>query len=63
MKLHLGTSLLVLPALIVTVLSSTILPAVLPLAVRNPYLSLWIQSRDCNPWDRWPMFWTGLSSL
>ncbi|TGZ83980.1 DUF1793-domain-containing protein [Ascodesmis nigricans] len=60
MKLHLGISLLlVISPLFVCVFGSTLSPAVLPLAVRNPYLSLWLHSRDRNPWERWPMFWTG----
>lgn len=33
-------------------------PPVLPLAVRNPYLSLWCNARDV-PWQNWPMFWSG----
>ncbi|KAH0607255.1 uncharacterized protein H6S33_003243 [Morchella sextelata] len=33
-------------------------PPVLPLFVRNPYLSLWLNARH-NPWDSWPIFWHG----
>lgn len=38
--------------------ASTITPPVLPLFVRNPYLSTWVRSRDA-PWEKWPIFWTG----
>ncbi|KAI5802839.1 putative glutaminase [Pyronema domesticum] len=38
--------------------ASSIHPPVLPLAVRNPYLSVWYNSRQ-EPWKNWPMFWTG----
>ncbi|KAI0532970.1 hypothetical protein GGR58DRAFT_488484 [Xylaria digitata] len=39
--------------------ASTLTPPVLPLIVRNPYLSIWLpQARD-TPWKNWPMFWTG----
>lgn len=40
--------------------ASTLTPPVLPLIVRNPYLSTWVRSRD-PPWERWPIFWTGNS--
>ncbi|KIV89200.1 hypothetical protein PV10_08788 [Exophiala mesophila] len=39
--------------------ASRLTPPVLPLIVRNPYLSTWLQNARGNPWDRWPMFWTG----
>ncbi|KAI1462490.1 DUF1793-domain-containing protein [Annulohypoxylon moriforme] len=53
------------PALVALVLAlvdaSTLTPPVLPLIVRNPYLSFWFaHSRDA-PWENWPMFWTGSS--
>lgn len=38
--------------------ASTLTPGVVPLIVRNPYLSTWMQSR-ASPWERWPIFWTG----
>ncbi|KAF3760251.1 DUF1793-domain-containing protein [Cryphonectria parasitica EP155] len=38
--------------------ASTLTPPVLPLIVRNPYLSTWLRSRDA-PWEEWPIFWTG----
>lgn len=44
--------------LITTTLASTLNPPVLPLAVRNPYLSLWYNSR-LAPFEDWPQFWTG----
>ncbi|KAK7749859.1 hypothetical protein SLS53_000440 [Cytospora paraplurivora] len=40
--------------------ASTLTPPVLPLIVRNPYLSTWVQSRNA-PWEQWPIFWTGHS--
>ncbi|KAF3917174.1 hypothetical protein ABW20_dc0103165 [Dactylellina cionopaga] len=39
--------------------SATLTPATIPLIVRNPYLSLWLQNARSEPWSRWPMFWTG----
>lgn len=39
--------------------ASTLNPPVLPLIVRNPYLSTWLQDARGAPWERWPMFWTG----
>jgi hypothetical protein len=39
--------------------ASTLQPPVLPLIVRNPYLSTWLQNAREEPWSKWPMFWTG----
>ncbi|PBP19274.1 DUF1793-domain-containing protein [Diplocarpon rosae] len=39
--------------------ASTLTPPVLPLTVRNPYLSTWLGNARGQPWDRWPIFWTG----
>ncbi|KEY65779.1 hypothetical protein S7711_11302 [Stachybotrys chartarum IBT 7711] len=39
--------------------ASTLTPPVLPLIVRNPYLSTWLPSAREVPWQHWPMFWTG----
>lgn len=39
--------------------ASKLTPPVLPLTVRNPYLSTWLQNAREAPWSRWPMFWTG----
>ncbi|KAL5116438.1 hypothetical protein ACEQ8H_005674 [Pleosporales sp. CAS-2024a] len=39
--------------------ASTLQPPVLPLMVRNPYLSTWLQNAREEPWSKWPMFWTG----
>ena len=39
--------------------ASTLKPPVLPLIVRNPYLSTWLQNARDVPWSRWPMFYTG----
>ncbi|KAF2798747.1 glutaminase A [Melanomma pulvis-pyrius CBS 109.77] len=39
--------------------ASTLQPPVLPLIVRNPYLSTWLGNAREEPWHKWPMFWTG----
>jgi hypothetical protein len=39
--------------------ASTLTPPVLPLIVRNPYLSTWLGNARDEPWQKWPMFWTG----
>ncbi|OBT51683.1 hypothetical protein VE04_08350 [Pseudogymnoascus sp. 24MN13] len=39
--------------------ASTLTPPVLPLVVRNPYLSLWLGNARGEPWEQWPMFYTG----
>ncbi|KAI0003634.1 DUF1793-domain-containing protein [Xylariaceae sp. FL0662B] len=41
--------------------ASTLTPPVLPLIVRNPYLSVWLTHARDAPWEDWPMFWTGSS--
>ncbi len=41
--------------------ASRLTPPVLPLVVRNPYLSTWLDDARGDPWNRWPMFWTGES--
>lgn len=38
---------------------STLTPPVLPLIVRNPYLSTWLGNAREEPWHKWPIFWTG----
>lgn len=38
---------------------STLTPPVLPLVVRNPYLSAWLGDARKEPWSKWPMFYTG----
>lgn len=38
--------------------ASTLQPPVLPLVVRNPYLSTWLHARE-EPWQKWPFFWEG----
>ena len=38
---------------------SHLTPPVLPLIVRNPYLSTWLGNARDVPWSKWPMFWTG----
>jgi hypothetical protein len=39
--------------------ASSLTPPVLPLIVRNPYLSTWLGNAREEPWKKWPMFWTG----
>lgn len=39
--------------------ASTLTPPVLPLIVRNPYLSTWLGNAREAPWAKWPMFYTG----
>lgn len=39
--------------------ASKLTPPVVPLAVRNPYLSTWLGDARDTPWNKWPMFWTG----
>jgi hypothetical protein len=38
--------------------ASTLTPPVLPLVVRNPYLSTWLADAREEPWSKWPMFYT-----
>lgn len=40
-------------------IASTLTPPVLPLIVRNPYLSTWFGNARDEPWTKWPMFYTG----
>lgn len=46
-------------ALVTQAGASTLTPPVLPLIVRNPYLSTWLGDAREEPWKSWPMFWTG----
>ncbi|QDS74035.1 hypothetical protein FKW77_009079 [Venturia effusa] len=39
--------------------ASTLTPPVLPLIVRNPYLSTWLPNARDEPWKKWPIFYTG----
>lgn len=39
--------------------ASSLTPPVLPLIVRNPYLSTWLGNARDAPWSEWPMFYTG----
>lgn len=39
--------------------ASSLAPPVLPLVVRNPYLSTWLGNARDEPWSKWPMFYTG----
>ena len=46
-------------ALVDLAAASKLTPPVLPLIVRNPYLSTWLGDARISPWNKWPMFWTG----
>lgn len=39
--------------------ASVLTPPVLPLVIRSPYLSTWLGHARDNPWEHWPIFWTG----
>lgn len=39
--------------------ASSLTPPVLPLIVRNPYLSTWLGDAREAPWSKWPIFYTG----
>lgn len=39
--------------------ASSLTPSVLPLIVRNPYLSTWLGNARDVPWSKWPIFYTG----
>jgi Domain of unknown function (DUF5127) len=41
------------------VVASSLKPPVLPLIVRNPYLSTWLGNARGEPWSKWPIFYTG----
>lgn len=59
--MRLVTALNALIAFLLPVLidASRLTPPVLPLIVRNPYLSAWLPDARGKPWESWPMFWTG----
>ena len=46
-------------SLVSSAAASTLNPPVLPLIVRNPYLSTWLGNARDKPWSKWPMFYTG----
>ncbi|EXJ86581.1 hypothetical protein A1O3_03534 [Capronia epimyces CBS 606.96] len=48
-----------LATVVALVQCSRLTPPVLPLIVRNPYLSTWLANARDAPWEKWPMFWTG----
>ncbi|KAJ5499770.1 hypothetical protein N7453_008821 [Penicillium expansum] len=54
-------SLVVLAAVFQAAVStaSSLTPPVIPLIVRNPYLSTWLANARDSPWSKWPMFYTG----
>jgi hypothetical protein len=51
--------LIVVSAVVVFTEASSLTPPVLPLVVRNPYLSVWLGNARGAPWEQWPMFYTG----
>jgi hypothetical protein len=53
------TTYLAAAAVVAIAEASTLHPPVLPLIVRNPYLSTWLGNARDVPWNRWPIFWTG----
>ncbi|KAK0101430.1 hypothetical protein ONS95_006603 [Cadophora gregata] len=53
------TTYLLAAAAAVGIEASTLTPPVLPLIVRNPYLSTWLGHAREDPWEHWPIFWTG----
>ncbi|PVH84784.1 DUF1793-domain-containing protein [Cadophora sp. DSE1049] len=53
------TTYLLAAAAAVGIEASTLTPPVLPLMVRNPYLSTWLGHAREDPWEHWPIFWTG----
>ena len=59
MRSLLSLSVAALAVTINTAYASSLQPPVLPLFVRNPYLSTWLQNARKEPWTEWPMFWTG----
>lgn len=54
-----GTITAVAASLLSATYASTLTPPVLPLIVRNPYLSTWLGNARDDPWSKWPMFYTG----
>ncbi|KAK7521099.1 glutaminase A [Phyllosticta citriasiana] len=55
-----GAVLLAAAALLTGIVdSSNLSPPVLPLTVRTPYFSTWLDNAREEPWSKWPMFWTG----
>ncbi|KAJ5105905.1 hypothetical protein NUU61_003252 [Penicillium alfredii] len=57
MRLSLAVAAAVCQAAVST--ASSLTPPVLPLIVRNPYLSTWLGDAREAPWSKWPMFYTG----
>ncbi|CZR66221.1 related to glutaminase A [Phialocephala subalpina] len=53
------TCLLAASATVLGAEASTLTPPVIPLIVRNPYLSTWLGNARNDPWEKWPIFWTG----
>ncbi|KAK4957771.1 hypothetical protein LTR66_013248, partial [Elasticomyces elasticus] len=59
MQLFFSTYLALCALAVHTAQASTLTPPVLPLIVRNPYLSVWLNNARDVPWSKWPMFYTG----
>ena len=61
-SINMRTSIILLAFVAALIECSRLTPPVLPLLVRNPYLSIWLPNvRQNQPWAHWPMFWTGES--
>ena len=61
-SINMRTSIILLAFVVALAECSRLTPPVLPLLVRNPYLSIWLPNvRQNQPWAHWPMFWTGES--
>jgi hypothetical protein len=59
---NMRTSIILVAFVAALIECSRLTPPVLPLLVRNPYLSIWLPNvRQNQPWAHWPMFWTGES--
>ncbi|KZF22166.1 glutaminase A [Xylona heveae TC161] len=59
MRLHVPAVIFYVTLLASFMEASVLHPPVLPLIVRNPYLSTWLNDARNPPWNKWPMFWTG----
>jgi len=58
--MQVATLLTVVLGLLASIVDASVLtPPVLPLIVRNPYLSTWLPNARDVPWKKWPTFWTG----
>lgn len=64
LSLHILLTFIVLARAAVTWTATPLNPPAVPLAVRSPYLSAWLQQGSGQALnDVWPSFWTGMVSL